>query len=289
MNHSQLRAFHAVASNGSFTKAAAVLNVTQPTLSGQVKALEEGYGIKLFERRGRGIEITGLGRALHDVTSRLFTTEAEARQLLTQARGLIGGRLRVGADSPYHVLSVMAAFGRRYPAIERGISFGNSEEVLDALLESQSDVAFVAETARDPRLHAVPVKRDRLVAFVERGHDWSRRRSIKLGDLSGRPVFLREPGSTTRAVFDRAIAQSGIELGEVLVIGSREGVREAVAAGLGVGLVSESEFGHDERLHPLPVRDAKLQVVEYAVCLDQRRDRPVVKAFFELVQELMPV
>jgi DNA-binding transcriptional LysR family regulator len=271
MNHSQLRAFHAVASNGSFTKAAAVLNVTQPTLSGQVKALEEGYGIKLFERRGRGIEITGLGRALHDVTSRLFTTEAEARQLLTQARGLIG------------------AFGRRYPAIERRISFGNSEEVLEALLESHSDVAFVAETARDPRLHAVPVKRDRLVAFVERGHDWSRRRSIKLGDLSGRPVVLREPGSTTRAVFDRAIAQSGIGLGEVLVIGSREGVREAVAAGLGVGLVSESEFGHDERLHPLPVRDAKLQVVEYAVCLDQRRDRPVVKAFFELVQELMPV
>ena len=285
MNHSHLRAFHAVATHGGFTKAAAALNVTQPTLSGQVKALEEVYGVKLFERRGRGIEITGLGRALLDVTRRLFSSEAEALQLLSTARGLLGGTLRVGADSPYHVIPLLAAFGQRYPAIERAISFGNSEQVLSDLFERRSDVAFVPEIARDARLHAIPVKRDRILVFVERGHGWSRRRSLRLADLAGQTMILREPGSTTRAVFERALAAAGISLGEVLEIGSREGVREAVAAGLGVGVVSEGELGHDDRLHPLPVRDASLRVVEYAACLGQRRDRPVVRAFLELVAE----
>lgn len=285
MNHSQLRAFHAVAIQGSFTRAAAALNVTQPTLSGQVKALEEAYGVKLFERRGRGIEITGLGRVLLEVTRQLFGAEAEARQILSTARGLLAGELRLGADSPYNAIPLLAVFGGRYPAIGRALSFGNSRKVLQELFDKKCDVAVLPELQSDERLHAVPLKRDRLVVFVERGHPWSRRRTIRLRDLAGQPLILREPGSTTRAVFERVIARAGVVPGEVLEIGSREGVREAVAAGLGIGVVNEGEFGHDARLHQLPVRDAKLQVVEYAVCLREKRQDPVVQAFFELIAE----
>ncbi len=96
MNHTQLRAFHAVAEAGGFTRAAERIHVTQPTLSGQVAALEVRYGVKLFERRGRGIELTDLGAGLHEVTRRLFAQEAEAEQLLDSAQGLTRGLLRVG-------------------------------------------------------------------------------------------------------------------------------------------------------------------------------------------------
>lgn len=286
MNHSQLRAFHAVAAQGSFTKAAAALRVTQPTLSGQVKALEETYGVTLFERRGRSIEITSLGHALLEITKRHFDLESEAEHLLSAARGLSQGHLRLGADSPYNVIPLLAAFGRRYPGVQRSISFGNTERLLKELRDHRSDAAVVPEVPHDAALLSIPFKRDRLVAFVDRNHAWSRRRSIRLRDLSGETMVLREPGSTTRAVIERALAQSNVVPAHVMEIGSREAVREAVAAGLGVGVVSEGEFGHDDRVHRLPVRDAKLQVTEYVVCLQDRALSPVVKALFALAEDL---
>ena len=292
MNSAQLRAFHAVARAGSYTRAAEALHVTQPTLSGQVKALEESYGVRLFERRGRGVELSGLGRSLFDVTRRLYALQADAEQLLSAARSLSGGQLRVGADAPYNVIPLLAAFNRRHPGIQLSFSFGNSERVLQDLLERRSEVAVLADLTADRRIHAVPFRKDRLVAFVDRGHPWARRRSLRLEELAGERLVLREPGSTTRAIFERALAAQGIETGAALEIGSREAVREAVAAGLGIGVVFESEFGRDPRLHALALRgagpDVELEALEYAACLENRRPVRVVRAFFELLRELHP-
>ena len=285
MNHAQLRAFHSVAEEGGFTRAAEALNVTQPTLSGQVRALEDAYGVKLFERRGRGVEPTDLGQALHAVTRRLFDLESEAEQLLTAARGLRRGRLRVGADAPYHVVPLLAAFNRRHPGIELALSFGNSEAVLQELFARRSDVAVLPDSPKDDRLYARAFRRERLVVFVDRGHPWARRRAVRLAELAGRRLVLREPGSTTRALFEAALRARGIAPAGVLEVGSREAVREAVAAGLGIGAVFESEFGNDDRLHPLALRDATLAATEYAACLQDRRATPVVSAFLEMVPE----
>ncbi len=285
INHIHLRAFHVVAAEGGFSRAAAARHVSQPTLSGQVRALEERYGVKLFERRGRGVELTDLGRALFDVTRRVFAQELEAEQLLAAARGLTGGMLRVGADAPYNVIPMLAALNRRYPGVRLSLTFGNTEQVLDDLLRRRCDVAVLPDLAPDERLHAVPFRRDRLVAFVERGHPWAARRSIRLTELSGQRLILREPGSNTRAVFERSLKDAGATLGETMEIGSREAAREAVATGLGVGVVFESEFGHDDRLHQLSLRDTDLEAVEYAACLEDRRAVRTVRAFFELLKE----
>ncbi len=286
INHAHLRAFHAVASQGSFTRAAATLHVTQPTLSGQVKELEERYGVKLFERRSRGIELTGLGQALLEITQRQFTLEAEAEQLLATARGLLRGQLRVGADAPYHVIPLLSIFNKRYPGIQLSMNFGNSEQVLQDLLHRHHDIAVLPDIQPDSRLHAVPFRRDQLVVFVHKGHPWSKRRSIRLQELASRRLVLRERGSTTRAIFERTMKQMDIPLHEVLEIGSREAVREAVAAGLGIGVVFESEFGRDDRLHKLMVRDSLLEGVEYAACLQERYSLHMVRVFFELLPKL---
>ena len=285
MNHSQLRAFHSVAAEGSFTRAARLLNVSQPTLSGHVKALEEGYGVELFERRGRSIELTAFGRSLLAVTERYFALEDEAGRLLSTARGLLRGRLNVSADSPFYVVPLLAAFSRRYPSVTKSLSFGNSRQVLENLKSRTSDVGIVADVETDARMHTVPVYRDRLVVFVNQSHDWAQQRSIRLADLQGETVLLRERGSTTRSLLEVALDARDLHLGDTLELGSREAIREAVAAGLGIGVVNAAELGRDDRLHVLDVRDAQLNVTEYAACLKDRKDAPEVAAFLEMAAE----
>jgi len=275
----------ALARERHFGRAAEACGVTQPTLSAQVKALEDTYGVLLFDRLGRGIATTELGRSLLAITRRYFSLEAEAAQLLAETRGLRSGHLRVGADAPQHAIPALAAFSRKYPGVRLSLSIGNSEEVLHGLFEHRSDVAVVADVAGEPRLVTLPLRRDRLVAFVPRGHPWAKRRSARPAELAGQRLVLREPGSTTRHAFEAAMAQAGVAIGEILEIGSREGVREAVAAGLGVGIVSDFEFGNDPRLHPLDIDGLARGMTEYVACLADRQELRLVKAFLDVVRE----
>jgi len=284
MNHSQLRAFHAVASEGGFTRAAEQLHVTQPTLSSQVKALEDRYGVRLFDRRGRRVAPTELGRELLDLTRRLFGLEAEAEHLLSAAKGLTRGSLRVGADAPYHVTAALAAFTARYPGIRVSLTVGNSAELAHALLDHRLDVAVLADPAGDPRYFARPLRHDRMVAFVPKTNPLARRGRLELADIASLRLVLREQGSTTRRIFETAVARRGLVLAEVLDMNSREAVREAVAAGLGVGVVSQSEFGSDPRLAAVALVGEDLAMTEYAVCLAERRDLRLVKTFFDLLE-----
>ena len=153
-------------------------------------------------------------------------------------------------------------------------------------LHSEScDVGILAEMSKSEKLHIVPFKTDPLVVAVNRGHAWARRRSVKLENLAEQTMLLREQGSTTRAILENTLEKKGVTLGDVMEIGSREAILEAVAVGLGIGVVSEAEFGHDERIHKLTLSDSTPQMVEYAACLRNRLRDPTISAFFDLVEE----
>lgn len=284
MVHAHLRAFHGVATHGSFTLAAQRLYVTQPTLSGQVKALEERYGVKLFERRGHGIELTELGEAAHSITRQLFRHEAEVEQLFLSARELITGSLCVGADSPYLITPILAKFKRRYPGIHLSIVSGNSEQLMKALVSHRCEIAVLPNVpTQDQRLHAIALEPDTLVVFVNKSHAWAERQSIRLEELADQRIILREQGSTTRAIFEDAMRKAETPLSDTIEFGDREGVREAVAAGLGIGVVSKSEFGNDNRLHAINVKNANLEHTEYIVCLKKTINVRIVAAFLEIL------
>ena len=270
ISHSQLRAFHAVATEGSFTKAAQLLHVTQPTLSGQVRALEERFGVRLFDRRRRRIEVTDIGRNLLDITFRMFSLELEAVQVLSAAHALKRGHLRIGADAPYHSVPFLSAFHRRYPDLRLSMTMGNTKSLLDDLLDQRCDVAIAANVKTDSRIFALPFRQDQFIAFVDRAHPWARRRGVKLTELAGQRLLLREPMSNTRQTFDAAMAKANIVLGEVLEIGSREAIKEAVAAGLGVGIIAQSELGDDLRLKALPFEGQQITSTEFVACLQER-------------------
>jgi len=282
ISHAHLRSFHAVATHGSFTKAAESLHVTQPTLSGQVKELEERYGVRLFVRYGRRIELTDLGKSALLITHKLFRHEEEVEQLFISAKGLTTGDLMVGADSPYIVTPLLAQFQRLYPGIYISIRYGNSNQVMQWLELRQCDIAVLPNVPDDERLYILPLQPDQLVIFVARDHPWCDRRSVSIRELVTQRIILREKGSRTRAIFENALKIAQIELNDVMEISSREGVREAVAAGFGVGVVSENELGADSRVRPLHVNDADLKHSELMVCLKRTRSIRVTNAFLEM-------
>lgn len=284
ISHAHLRSFHAVAAHGSFTRAAEMLHITQPTLSGQVKELEERYGTKLFVRHGRRIELTDIGKSAFAITRLMFRHEEEVEHLLQSARALTSGELRVAADSPYIATPLLAQFQRLYPGIQISIQYGNSQQLMSWIESRGCDVAFLPNIPQgDDRLFSIPLPPDRLVVFVSQNHDWAERRSVSIEELVKQRIILREKGSRTRSIFEEAVAQAGHELNDVMEISGREGVREAVAAGFGIGIVAENELLADSRLRALPVNNAELVHAEYVVCLQELRSLRVNDAFLDMV------
>jgi aminoethylphosphonate catabolism LysR family transcriptional regulator len=283
MSQTALRAFHLVAQAGGFTKAARVGGVSQPTLSAQVRGLEEAHGIRLFDRRGRTVALTPLGQNLHAVTTRLFAAEEDAKALLAGARTLARGHLRVAADSATHVMPLLAKLKQRHPGLTFSLAVGNSSDVLQQVLDHTADVAVAAKQVSDPRVHTLLLRTDRLVVFVPRSHPWASRRSVPLDAFSGQDLVIRERGSITREVFESRLAEAAIKPGALVEVQTREAVREAVAAGFGIGIIFDSEFGQDLASAKLTVKNADLNVAEYVVCLEERRRIPLVRALLELV------
>ena len=286
---SGLRAFHAVALAESFTRAARARGVSQPTLSAQVRALEEAHGIRLFDRVGRQVRLTALGQSLFVITARLSAAEDEAADFLAGTRALTRGHLRIAADSARHVMGVLARFKAGHPGLTFALTIGNSTAVLDQVLAYQADLAVTARQTSDPRLRVQKLSADRLVGFVAAGHPFARRRSIPIEALAGQDLVLRERGSVTREVFEGRLVEAGIRAASLLEVQSREAVHEAVAAGLGLGVVFGSEFRPGEGLRRVAITGADLAVAEYAVCLEERRRIPLVRAFLAALAEDAPV
>lgn len=284
MTPSQLRAFHLVAQEGGFSAAAKAALVSQPTISSQVLQLEEEYKVRLFERRARSVQLTETGQALYAITTRLFAAEAEAESLLSGAKTLVRGHLRIAADSAYHVMPALAALRRQHEGIRFSLRIGNSADVLQQVLDFNADIGVMAKLVSDPRLHSIEIRQDELILFVPRDHRWSRRRRLRLAELDGQDVVVRERGSVTREVFENALARAGATPSSLSDVQTREGVREAVAAGFGIGVVFRTEFGTDPRFHPIAIEDAEIHVGEYAVCLQDSLRLASVRAFMDAVE-----
>lgn len=286
MRLTQLRSFHAVARAGGFTGAAKLLHISQPTVTTQVKFLEETYGIELFYRRGHTVKLTPLGEQLFGIAQRIFALEGETVNLLKDSGELKSGHLRVGAVGPFHVTEMLAGFNRRFPSIEVSVRIGNSATVLQALIDYQTDVAVLAQFTDDPRFHSVPYSRHPIVIFVHRSHRFAGRESIGITELEGEGMILRELGSTTRKAFDDALRKAGVTPRVVMEIGSREAIREAVIKGVGIGTVSEVEYIPDPEILMVRLSDVEICTHAHVVCLEERRGARLVAAFLDIVDGL---
>jgi aminoethylphosphonate catabolism LysR family transcriptional regulator len=284
MIFTQLRAFHAVATEGGFTRGAARLGLSQPAVTVQVQALERAYGVELF-RRGQGVALTDFGRLVFAHSRRIFAQLEDLDELFEAAGSLRIGKLVLGADGPFAVMDLLAAFTARHPGVEVAMRLGNAARVLSDLRERHTDVALLNLIAPADDVYARAVLRDRLVVLVSETHPWAGREGIALDELAAAPLILREPGSATRAVLLEALEGARLSPRIVLELGSREAVREAVLAGLGVGTVFAQELVPDPRLRALAITGADLGATASLVCLAERRGLGAVQAFFAILDQ----
>ena len=152
MNITQLRSFNAVALSGSFAAAARRLHRSQPTLSRQVSDLELHYGVELFHRRGKTIELSATGRKLLPITERLFSNSDQAEELLKTASGLEVGHLRISATNPIDIVGAISTFSEKYPKVTVSLTICNSEQALKALFNITADIAMLASERIDNKI-----------------------------------------------------------------------------------------------------------------------------------------
>ena len=282
----QLRTFYAVAREGSFTAAAKVLNFSQPTLTSQVRKLEDAYGVELFHRHGRGVALTETGKSLLSIAHRIVSNQEEAVEFLKAVKGLEAGRLKIGAVGSYQAAEILAVFHKRFPGIDISVTFGNSQQILDDVIDYRADIGIVGHHADHAELHALTFSDPEPVVIVPRAHPWSGRETVRLRDLAGQKMIRREPGSLTRHAIETALTRDRVEVDYVMEIGSKDGVVAAVARGIGVGIISEEEHIPDRHVHALTIADVGLRMEVHIICHAARKDARLVRPFFEVARGL---
>jgi DNA-binding transcriptional LysR family regulator len=246
MTLEQLRVFVAVAERQHVTRAAEALNIVQSAVSASIAALEGRHGARLFNRVGRGIELTEAG-ALFLAEARAVLARAESAELvLSELGGLKRGALSVHASQTiagYWLPRHLVAFHRAYPGVVIRLSIGNTAQAAAAVRGGEADLAFVEGEVDDPVLTSEPIARDQLVIVVGADHPWGERKGLVKDDLMEVDWVLREPGSGTRSGFEHALEGLGLsphKLRVALELPSNEAVRAAVESGMGATAVSAS-------------------------------------------------
>ncbi len=279
MRYSQLRAFHNVALHGGFSRAAAALFLSQPAVSEQVRKLEQDHDVLLFHRERKRVQLTKQGKRLFILTSQLFETEERIEEYLSETRTAIDGKLRIIADSAHHVTEVLSRFRADYPNVFVTMQSGNTEEVLAKLRAYGAEIGVVGSVDPGKDFDRLDLGTSPIVAFAAKGKMQPGAQAYALAELAKMPLVFREKGSETRQKLEEAAERLGIELKPTIEAEGREAVREIVASGAGIGFVSEAEFGRDNRLVRLPLSQVEISMTETLVCLSQRRDVRVIRAF----------
>lgn len=272
-----LRCFVAVAEGGSLSRAAEQLSISQPTVSVTIAGLERTAGTLLLHRRPR-LVLTDAGREMLIRARLVLSRMNELEGSISAFRGLRRGSLAVGFSTPAFAMPMIAAFLRDHPAIALRTRLGNTAGLLDAIAACEIEVGVMTLVDPVEGMACTKLAEQRLVACVPRPGAPPR---ISLAQLAAGPLVLREQGSMTRLMLERALQSRGLAAQVRLEVGSREAAREAIAAGIGIGVVLDGELGGDERLASVPIDGPPIRGGVYAVALPESLDLPSVGAFIE--------
>ena len=280
----QLQVFESVADELSFTRASEKLHLSQPAVSIQVKQLEEGVGLPLFEHAGKKISLTEAGSIVYRLSKTIRNELEDAAEQIDEMMGIQRGRLdvTVTTTASYFTSRILADFARKYPNIAISLDVTNRENLLKQLDSNQCDLAIMGEPPEGLALESTAIMENPLVLIASPDHPLASRRRIPVEALGDQGFVFREPGSGTRAAILRVLEEKGMSIPITMEMTSNEAIKQTVQAGLGLGIVSrytvelELETG---RLVELDVRHFPLRRYWYLV---RRRDKqlsPVAQRF----------
>ena len=288
VNHQHLRAFHAIATEGSFSRAARRLNVAQPTLSQQIKALENRHNAVLFEGRRPPLRLTPVGRELYALTRRMFATSEEIDELLGDSVGADAFALRIGGDSPVYAVRLAQALMSAHPEAAVEVRIDNAREALARLHDAQVDVAILSDPPMDGQFFYEPLFADYLAVCMPADHPLAEADVFPLEVLAHERLLMREPASKTRTAIEVLLAAADVIPERVIELHGREAIREAIALGMGVSLFFSAECPPDPRIACLrPDRQPdRAQLTGYLVCRIERRRTPMMRAALAAAETL---
>jgi DNA-binding transcriptional LysR family regulator len=240
----QLETFSAVARFRSFTRAAEALHLTQPAVSLQIRQVADVIGLPLFEQNGREISLTAAGEELQTAVRSLDDVWNRLESAIDALKGLKRGKLRVAlvTTAKYFLPRVLGAFCQRYPEIEIELEIGNRERIIERLRDNRDDLYVMSYPPEGIDIVSTPFLDNEHVIIAPVGH-WAAGKRVTLDALRDEPFLLREAGSGSRHAIDTYLQSSGCSLNVRLSLASNEAIRELVASGMGLAVLSRHSLG----------------------------------------------
>jgi DNA-binding transcriptional LysR family regulator len=284
----QLAVFEAVARHLNYTRAADEMYLSQPAVSMQIRQLEDAVGLLLFERLGRKIHLTEAGRELYHYARLIGRQLKEAEEVLTALKGLNKGRLAVSVASTanYFATRLLAAFKKEFEGVAVSLDVTNRRTLLRQLEHNEVDLVIMGRPPEDADLVAEPFMDNPLVVIAPAGHPLAGQREIPMARLADESFVVRERGSGTRIAMEKSFAEQGRSLKTGMEMTSNEAIKQAVEAGLGLGIVSlhtlELELATG-RLTVLDVEGFPIMRQWHVVHRREKRLSPIAVAFKDFV------
>lgn len=236
----QLKVFEATARHGSFTRAAEELYLTQPTVSIQVKQLTKAVGLPLFEQIGKRLYLTEAGQKLLGTCQEIFDGLEQFEMSVSDLKGLKQGQLRLAVitTAKYFVPRLLGPFCQRYPGIDISLKVTNHQHIQERMANNEDDLYIISSPPEQPDLKIYPFLENPLVVLAPKSHPLASQRNIPIEALNGEPFIMREPGSGTRHAVQKLFADHKVDVRVRLELGSNEAIKQAIAGGLGISVLS---------------------------------------------------
>lgn len=278
----QITAFTHAARERSFSKAAAVLGVTQSSITQHVAKLERLMGTQLFIRRREGLEMTRAGRELFAISDRLRTLEQLVEEKIEDYGELSAGDLRIIANAPRPALPAIARYTALYPQVKIEFSLCSWTVAMQQLREREVEVAIIVAPESSDDLYQREIGETRYKAFVSKAHPLAGRRSLSLTELAEQPIIVPEDGSLTQMLMREKATELGITYSRLITTKSFPVVKEAILHGVGIGMMLEDGQYPSDNLVAIDVEEMP---EVYSVCLvtpSDKRDLRLVKSFLDV-------
>lgn len=289
----QLKVFETVARNGSFTRAAEELSITQPTVSSQVKQLTKAIGLPLFEQIGKSLYLTDAGKELlltcQDIFEKLNNFEIKVADLKGTKQGQL--KLAVITTAKYFVPRILGSFCQHYPGIDIALKVTNHQEIQQRMLSNQDDLYIVSNPHEDIDLKSQAFLNNPLVVVARKDHPLAEKHDIDIQELNDRPFIMREQGSGTRDAIIQLFAEHDISVKVKLELGSNEAIKQAISGGLGISILSEHCLISERVSGELTILDFKHFPIErrWFVCrLTGKKLSVIAETFLEYLLEESP-
>ena len=281
----QLTLFESVARHLSFTRAAEELHLSQPAVSMQVRQLEDAAGLPLFEKLGKRIHLTEAGREMFHYSQVINQQLREADEVMEALKGVKRGRLRisVATTANYFATRLLASFAREYEGTSFALEVTNRQTLLRRLADNETDLVIMGKPPEGQDLEAEAFMENPLVVIAPPDHPLARKRKpIPLSRIQDETFVVREMESGTRIAMERFFAARGVVLRAGMEMTSNEAIKQAVEAGLGLGIVSVHTLELEleaRRLAVLNVEDFPIMRHWYLVHREGKRLSPVAGVF----------